>query len=104
MIRFLLLSILLTIVYRAAASLWSGIVRGLQGNAGRPAPRGTSRRVSEQGVRMSRDPMCGTFVVPESAVALSTSDGQRIYFCSAACRDQYRASAPPSRAAHGQTA
>ena len=39
---------------------------------------------------MARDPVCGTFVIPDAAVSIA--DGrQRIYFCSTKCRDQYRA-------------
>ena len=39
---------------------------------------------------MVRDPVCGTFVLPASAVTLV--DGRaRLYFCSDACRDKYRA-------------
>jgi len=39
---------------------------------------------------MARDPVCGTYVVPQHA--LSISDGrQQLYFCSAACRDKFRA-------------
>jgi YHS domain-containing protein len=42
---------------------------------------------------MERDPVCGTFVVPERAVSLAEASG-RMYFCSAACRDRYRANPP----------
>jgi YHS domain-containing protein len=39
---------------------------------------------------MVRDPICGTYVVPERAVSIR--DGrQAVYFCSEACRDKYRA-------------
>jgi YHS domain-containing protein len=39
---------------------------------------------------MVRDPVCGTFVVPDRALMLSV--GRReLYFCSSACRDKYRA-------------
>ena len=95
MIRFLLLSILLTFVVRAASVLWTGIIRGLQGQArGTPQPRGSA--VPQQGVQMVRDPVCGTFVVPDRALML-TDGRQPLYFCSAACRDQYRSR--PSRTA-----
>jgi YHS domain-containing protein len=52
---------------------------------------------------MQRDPVCGTFVVPERAIALSGSRGERLYFCSIECRDKYRAR-PESSAVHGRTA
>jgi YHS domain-containing protein len=107
MLRFILLSILLTIVFRAVARLWSGIVRGMQGQVGYSGPRqsGGASGVPRRGVQMARDPVCGTFVVPERAVALSASMGERIYFCSAACRDKYRSDPQAvSPAAHGRTA
>ena len=79
---FLVLSILLSRVFwRIAASF----MEGLTGGARRP-----SARPPQHGVHMVRDPVCGTFVVPETAVALH--DGRsRVYFCSDACRDTYRA-------------
>ena len=49
-----------------------------------------AKSVPPQGVQMERDPVCGTFVVPAAAVTLA--DGSRkIFFCSTACRDRYRA-------------
>jgi YHS domain-containing protein len=41
-------------------------------------------------VSMVRDPVCGTFVVPERAVTL-VNGRTTINFCSEACRDKYRA-------------
>jgi YHS domain-containing protein len=102
MVRFILLSILLTILLRAFLRLWAGIVRGIQeGGSG----SGTRTRAPQRGVQMERDPVCGTFVVPERAVAVSAANGQRIFFCSVECRDKYR-SRPRSSAApvHGRTA
>jgi YHS domain-containing protein len=80
MIRFILLSVLLTLAWRAVAQLVDGIRQGLQG---------PPRRESRRGVHMARDPVCGTFVVPDRAVSLVEAGG-RIYFCSAACRETYR--------------
>jgi YHS domain-containing protein len=102
MVRFILLSILLTILLRAFLRLWAGIVRGMQdGSAG----TGARSRAPQRGVQMQRDPVCGTFVVPERAVALPVGGGEQIYFCSTECRDKYR-SRPRSSAAsvHGRTA
>jgi YHS domain-containing protein len=102
MLRFILLSILLTILFRAVSRLMGGILRGMQGEA--PGSRPDRPNVPERGVQMARDPICGTFVVPERAVVLAAG-GARIYFCSPECRDKYRsrpegASATP----HGRTA
>jgi YHS domain-containing protein len=38
---------------------------------------------------MARDPVCGTYVVPDRAVAIDEGR-RRLFFCSTACRDQYR--------------
>ena len=106
MLRFILLSILLTILFRALSRLWAGVVRGMQvgPDAGRQQSRAGSTRVPQRGVQMARDPICGTFVVPERAVALSTSSNERLYFCSTDCRDTYRSQQAGHAPAHGRTA
>jgi YHS domain-containing protein len=86
MLRFILLSLLLTLAVRAIGRLFESFMQGLRGDE----PRTRTARVPQHGVHMARDPVCGTFVVPDHA--LSIVDGrQRIYFCSTACRDKYRA-------------
>jgi len=82
-----MLELLLPVLYVLAAGalyrLVGGIVQGMTG-------RGPAGRPAAPAVRMVRDPVCGTFVVPEHAIAIS--DGRtRIYFCSEACRGKYRA-------------
>ncbi|MEO8096401.1 MAG: YHS domain-containing protein [Acidobacteriota bacterium] len=37
---------------------------------------------------LKRDPVCGTFVAPSTAVR-KEKDGQTYYFCSEACRDRF---------------
>src|SRR5215467_7096423 len=76
------------LVIRAVWKLLQGVMIGLSGDE---APRrSSSSRPPAHGVQMARDPICGTYVVPEHA--LSIRDGrQPVYFCSAACRDKYRA-------------
>ena len=70
-------------VARALWRLLDGIVDGASGGQSRG-------RAPARGVSMVRDPVCGTFVLPASAVTLV--DGRaRLYFCSDACRDKYRA-------------
>lgn len=81
MLRLVLFVALAIFVARAFWRLVDGIVAGVRGDAGTRVTRG---------VQMARDPVCGTFVVPDHAVSIA--DGrQRIYFCSANCRDAYRA-------------
>jgi YHS domain-containing protein len=75
---------LLLFVLRAAGKLWGGIQAGLK------PPTGARRDVAARGVHMVRDPIFGTFVVPERAVSL-TVGADVVYFCSATCRDAYRA-------------
>jgi uncharacterized protein len=95
---FLLISILLS---RWFWHLIAAFLAGLRGESSRTTPP------PSQGVQMVRDPVCGTFVLPERAVTLSVGR-ERLYFCSTACRDNYRArpstsSGRPERA-HGRTA
>ena len=75
--------VLLMFVGRAALMLWGGIKEGLQGSS---EPRGG---VPSHGVQMVRDPVCGTYVVPDRAISLVNGRDQ-LYFCSVACRDKYR--------------
>lgn len=99
MVRFLLLSILLTLVLRSLNGLWRGMIRGMQGETRSTGQRRSPGSVTQTSVHMERDPVCGTFVVAERAVVLTTAGG-RLHFCSDACRDKYSASMP----AHGRTA
>jgi len=83
MLRLILFVLLAIFVARAFWRLLDGIVDGASGGRSRS-------RAPDRGVSMVRDPVCGTFVLPANAVTLV--DGRaRLYFCSDACRDQYRA-------------
>jgi hypothetical protein len=84
MLRYLLILVLIAIVARAFWRIVDGVVDGMRGG---PPPSG---RTPVAGVPMERDPVCGTFVVRERALTLGTGD-HRVYFCSAVCRDEYRA-------------
>lgn len=81
MIRALLLGILLLVVARAFWKLADGVLEALGG-----APR---RRGQMPGVKLLRDPVCGTYVAPDHAVPLTVGPMTH-YFCSDACRDRYR--------------
>jgi len=86
MARFILLAILFIIISRMFWRLVDSFIEGVTGQS----PGGRQSRAPERGVPMARDPVCGTFVIPERAVTLI--DGRtRLYFCSDACRDKYRA-------------
>jgi len=82
MLRAVLLSIVVMLIARALWRVVEGLMEGLSG------PRRS--RTPERSVHMVRDPVCGTFVLPDRAVTLG--DGSRtVFFCSAGCRDKYRA-------------
>jgi YHS domain-containing protein len=82
MVRYVLVLALVIIVARAFWRILDGVVQGLRGPA---APRPPARAVP-----MERDPVCGTFIVRDSAVTLAIG-GRQVYFCSTGCRDKYRA-------------
>ena len=83
MTRVLLIILLVMFLGRAILRLVLGIVEGASGEAG--AGRSLAR-----GVRMARDPVCGTFVVPSSALTAGDGTGMA-YFCSEKCRAAYQA-------------
>ena len=95
MLRFLIYAVLLTLLMRALGRFWRGMIEGM---SGRPPLRGTS--VQQPGVHMVRDPVCGTFIVPERAVVLAIGR-EHLYFCSPECRDTYRAR-PSSSSSSGR--
>jgi YHS domain-containing protein len=95
MLRIVFFAILFLFVARALRSLWGGILEGLK------QPSNASSAVPGRGVHMVRDPVCGTFVVPDRAVAL-TVGREHVYFCSITCRDKYRAR--PGTRVEGRTA
>jgi hypothetical protein len=83
MLRAVLEFVLILLLARAFWRLLGGILQGVTGR-----PREVGRSPGEA-VPMVRDPVCGTFVLPDRAVTIS--DGrQRVHFCSIACRDKYR--------------
>ena len=75
---------------RAIWKLVQGVMVGMSGPPDNPRQARESSGVPTQGVQMARDPVCGTYVVPDRAVAI-TVGRQQVYFCSAACRDKYQA-------------
>ncbi len=77
----------------AARAIWKlvqGVMQGMSGPSRSPSQAREPSGVPVQGVQMARDPVCGTYVVPDRAVAI-TVGRQQVYFCSADCRDKYRA-------------
>ena len=50
---------------------------------------GSGARAPDRRGVLVRDPICGVFVLQDRAVTLNEG-GERIFFCSEACRDFYR--------------
>jgi len=82
MARFILWSILLTLLLRSLSRLMHGILEG----AG--YSRDTRDATVRKGVGLVRDPVCGVFVVPSQALTSGSGTSTR-YFCSEKCRQQW---------------
>jgi uncharacterized protein len=89
-LRDLLLLVLAIVVARMVWRIVGGVMEGLSGRA----PGSPGGNVPARGVQMVRDPVCGTYVIPDRALALPEGSGH-VFFCSANCRDKYRASSRP---------
>jgi YHS domain-containing protein len=84
LLRLVLFIVFGIVVARAFWRLVDGVVAGISG-----PPRDKSQTPARR-VSMVRDPVCGTFVVPERA-RMITDGRTQVFFCSDACRDQYLA-------------
>ena len=80
MARFILWSILLTLLLRSLSRLMHGILEGA----------GYTRDPSRQkSVGLVRDPVCGVFVLPGQALSIGEGSSRR-YFCSENCRREWK--------------
>ena len=84
MLGFVLDFLFALFIARAAWKLVQGFMEGYAGPANPP-----SGKRSVPSVHMSRDPVCGTFVIPNPALAIREGSRQ-VFFCSVSCRDKYR--------------
>ena len=80
MLRFILLAILFIVVARI---FWRFVDVVIE--ASRPPGEG---RGSSPAVKLVRDPVCGTFIVPSKALTSGSGSDTR-YFCSEKCREDY---------------
>jgi len=80
LLRLLLPGILAFLLWRALRSFLSGVRQGA-------APASPAQK-SPKGQVMARDPVCGTFVVPNTALGVRGHSGM-VYFCSEKCRQAY---------------
>src|SRR5258706_15468563 len=88
------LDVIFTLVaIRAIWKLLQGVMQGMSGPSSSPRQPRERAGAPVAGVHMEKDPVCGTYVVPDHAVALSAGR-QKGFFCSGACRGKYRARPP----------
>ena len=85
LVRYILLLLLLVFLARFVSRLLRGIMQGMAGTE--PQARGRSAPNSPA-VKMARDPVCGTYVVPGKALEM-TQGRETLFFCSEKCRTQY---------------
>lgn len=85
LVRTFLLFLLFLFLARAVWRLVSGVVQGASGASQRSPAQ---RPASHPAVKMVRDPVCGTYVVPGKALELARGR-ETLYFCSEKCRDEY---------------
>ena len=81
LIRYILLFLALLLVVRAVRRLFGGVVQGMGGG-------GAANTAAPPAMKMARDPICGTYVVPGKALQVS-GRGETLYFCSENCRQQW---------------
>ena len=82
MLRALVEAVIFYFVLRALTSMFGGSGSTTRG------PQAPPRREDASPVKLVRDPVCGTYVSPESALSSRTSNGVA-YFCSQTCRDKW---------------
>jgi uncharacterized protein len=84
LLRFVLLFLLVMLALRAFWRVVAGVIEGATVPEQRPSGP------PDRGVQMVRDPVCGTFLPPASAVNLVERGGAVHYFCSDKCRDAFK--------------
>ncbi len=94
MLRLALGILLVLLVVRALWRVIGGVIEGIGGQ---------ERRIPERGEQMVRDPVCGTFVLPDRAVVLPNGS-ERVFFCSTTCRDAYQIRGKTTRAGSSRSA
>jgi uncharacterized protein len=85
LLRYALVLLLGMLILRALGKMLAGLIAGAS-----PEPERRSGP-PDRGVQMVRDPVCGTFLPPDTAVSLAERGGAVRYFCSEKCRDAFRA-------------
>jgi YHS domain-containing protein len=88
-IRILLLTILLYLVFLLVRNFVASIARKKEAMARRPAP--------VQSEDLVQDPVCRRYI-PESEAIKASVDGRTLHFCSRECVEKFRASGSPESA------
>jgi YHS domain-containing protein len=91
-IRFLLLSILIMLLARAVLRVMDGVLESL-------GTRPRNARPPARSMKLVRDPVCGTFVSPLTAIPVRT-DKTTYYFCSDRCREVFAHGDPEHQRPH----
>ena len=81
MIRYLLIAILILLIARAFWRVMDGMLAAAGGT--------TRSRRRAAAVKLARDPVCGTFVAPSTALS-AEAGGTTHYFCSEKCRSEFK--------------
>ena len=82
-LRFFLIVLMALFAVRAIGRFMGGLVQGARPDGARSRPR-----PGEAPVKMAKDPVCGTFVVPGKALSV-TAGGATQWFCSEQCRAEF---------------
>ncbi len=90
MLEVLLDVIVAFLAIRGVWKLLHGVMLGMAGDSAVHRASAPPARPPAQGVQMARDPVCGTYVVPDRAVSMRNGSDV-VYFCSSGCRDKFRA-------------
>ena len=77
----LAISVIRAVIGMIAQFFMNSTVGEQRSKPGKPAPAPASQS-------LKKDPVCGTFVAPSTAV-VKEKGGETYYFCSAACRDKF---------------
>ena len=82
-LRFFLIVLVALFALRAIGRFLGGLAEGARSDGGR-----LRQRPGEAPMKMAKDPVCGTFVVPGKALS-ATTGGATEWFCSEQCRAEF---------------
>lgn len=88
MLRVALGALLIIMLARAFWAVVDGVVEGATGKRQRGG--GGRRGPSQAATKLVRDPVCGTYIVPNPSLSV-VRGGTTVYFCSERCLKSYRA-------------